>query len=415
MAELSLDSTGSTPRAEPVMGFLSRRLARLLLSRIQIGRLTIVTPHGYRLSHAGPEPGPEGVLVLRRWRTLRRLLLQGDVSFGEAYLDGDWESPDVAALVELAARNAQTLNPTIDGNRLSRLRNRLLHRLNANTRRGSRRNIVQHYDLGNDFYAAWLDPGMTYSAALFAGGAETLEAAQEAKQDRAIDLLRPAAGQLVLEIGCGWGGLAERLIARTGCHVTGLTLSPAQWAYATQRLLAAGLADQADLRLQDYRDVDGCFDRIVSIEMLEAVGAAYWPQYFRVLRERLNAGGLAVLQVITISEEQYETYRGCVDFIQRYIFPGGMLPTAREIRSQAERAGLVLRSVETFGTSYAKTLAEWRQRFGAAWPRIERQGFDLRFKRMWEYYLFYCEGGFRSGQIDVGLYVLARAGEPVPT
>jgi cyclopropane-fatty-acyl-phospholipid synthase len=415
MAELSLESACPVAASQPDTGWLTRRLARLLLSRIKIGRLTIVTPSGYRLSHAGTAPGPEGVLVLRRWRTLRRLLLLGDVSFAEAYMDGDWYSPDLTALIELAARNAPTLNRTIEGNLASRLRNHLLHRLNANTKRGSRRNITHHYDLGNDFYAAWLDAGMSYSSAIYRDPAQTLEEAQEAKQDRILELLHLSGGEHVLEIGCGWGGLAERLIARAGCHVTGLTLSPAQLAYARQRMDATGLAQQADLRLQDYRDVAGRFDRIVSIEMLEAVGEAWWPHYFRILRDHLNTGGLAVLQVITISEDRFESYRGCVDFIQRYIFPGGMLPTPTVIRSQAARAGLTLRSVETFGASYARTLSEWRHRFYNSWSRIERQGFDGRFKLMWDYYLAYCEGGFRAGQIDVGLYVLARTDDATLT
>jgi cyclopropane-fatty-acyl-phospholipid synthase len=343
-------------------------------------------------------------MVLHRWRTLRRLLLQGDVSFAEAYMDGDWDSPDLPALIELAGRNMPTLTDAIDGTWYKRLRNRLLHRLNANTRRGSKRNITKHYDLGNDFYRTWLDAGMSYSSALYADPAMTLEAAQTAKQDRVIELLAPPAGARVLEIGCGWGGLAEKLVRDAGCHVTGVTLSPAQLEFSQARLAAA----DTDLRLQDYRDVRGQFDGIVSIEMMEAVGEAYWPSYFAALRERLKPGGVAVIQAITIAEALFDGYKRCPDFIQRYIFPGGMLPTIQEIRRQTEQAGLVLRSSETFGLSYARTLAEWRQRFHAAWPRIQRQGFDERFRRMWDYYLAYCEGGFRAGNIDVGLYVLDR-------
>ncbi len=415
MAELSFDRSTATVDHAADAGWLARRLARALLSCISIGRLTIVTPSGVRLSHRMTTPGPDAVLVLHRWRTLRRLLIQGDVSFAEASMDGDWSSPDLPALIELAARNATTLYQAIDGHWASRLLNRARHRLRANTRRGSRRNIVHHYDLGNDFYTAWLDRGMSYSSALYAAEHESLEDAQTAKQDRAIALMALRGGERVLEIGCGWGGLAERMIQSSGCHVTGLTLSPAQLDHATKRLAQAGLADRANLVLRDYRDEAGRFDRIVSIEMLEAVGETYWPAYFTALHDRLQPGGIAVIQAITIADDRFEDYRRCTDFIQRYIFPGGMLPTATELRRQTERAGLVLQSAENFADSYARTLAEWRTRFQAAWPAIERQGFDERFRRMWDYYLAYCEGGFRAGTIDVGLYVLARPSPVQPS
>ena len=398
MSDISIDV--SLP-AVPGTGWLARRLARALFSRVHTGRFTIVTPSGMRLSHEGT-PGPEGVLVLRRWRTLRRLLFHGDIAAAEAYMDGDWDSPDLPALIELAGINMPTLSDAFDANWLQRLRNRWMHRLNANTKRGSKRNIQHHYDLGNAFYRTWLDAGMSYSSAIYASRDQTLEDAQLAKQRRAIELLQTRPGQTVLEIGCGWGGLAEQLVRAAGCSVTGVTLSSEQLAYARERL------PEADLRLQDYRDTAGQFDRIVSIEMMEAVGESYWPSYFATLRNRLKPGGLAVIQAITIDEAQFEGYRRCTDFIQQYIFPGGMLPTIAEIRRQADLAGLKLRSIETFGTSYAWTLAEWSKRFHAAWPEIERMGFDTRFRLMWDYYLAYCEGGFRAGTIDVGLYAMER-------
>ena len=400
MAELSFDTAISSGEVAPKQSWW----ASALLSSVRCGRLTLVTPSGLRLTHVPTAPGPEGVMVLHRWRTLRRLLAGGDVAGGEAYMDGDWSSPDLPALIELVARNA-ALVETIGGSWFARMLNRFYHRLNANTRSGSKRNIVRHYDLGNAFYAAWLDPGMTYSSALYKTGSESLDDAQTAKQDRAIDLLALSGSERVLEIGCGWGGLAERIFQRAGCAVTGLTLSPAQLAYAAERLRPAG---PADLRLQDYRDTTGTFDRIVSIEMLEAVGEAWWPSYFATLRDRLRPGGVAVLQAITISEERFEEYRTCVDFIQRYIFPGGMLPSMTEMRRQIAAAGLELQSMETFGDSYARTLADWRRRFLDAWPEIAKQGFDTRFRRMWDYYLAYCEAGFRSAATDVGLYVLVR-------
>jgi cyclopropane-fatty-acyl-phospholipid synthase len=345
---------------------------------------------------------------LHRWRTLWRLFFQGDIGLAEGFIDGDWDSPDLPALIEFVGLNMPTLAEALEANWMQRLRNRLRHRLNANTRRGSQRNIRHHNDLGNSFYRTWLDTGMTYSSAIFADPDQTLEAAQVAKQ-RIIDRMQTQPGQHVLEIGCGWGGLAEQLARAAGCRVTGMTLSPAQLDFARERLNDPDLWNAADLRLQDYRDVRGQFDRIVSIEMMEAVGEAYWPSYFAAPRDRLKPGGLAVLQSITIAEDKFEGCRRCTDFIQHYIFPGGMLPTISEIRRQAETAGMRLRSTETFGASYARTLAEWRKRFHAAWPEIERLGFDHRFRRVWGCYLAYCEGGFRAGTINFGLYVLAKA------
>jgi cyclopropane-fatty-acyl-phospholipid synthase len=401
-------SSTSTPfPAPPTLArrpSVSGRLMLTLLRRIAMGRLEFTTPTGEVVAHQAAVPGPDARIALARWRMLRRLVFGGDVAFAESFMDGDWSSPDLPAVIEFASRNQTALGRAIEASPPARLLNRLLHLRRANTRTGSRRNIEAHYDLGNDFYAKWLDASMTYSSALFTGPGLTLEQAQSAKLGRVTDLLELAGGERVLEIGCGWGGLAEMLAREAGCHVTGVTLSPAQLAVATERL--AHLS--ADLRLQDYRDVEGSFDRIVSVEMLEAVGESYWPSYFAMLRDRLKMDGIAVLQAITIREDQFDSYRRCTDFIQHYIFPGGMLPTIPEIRRQTERAGMLLRSFETFGASYARTLAEWRKRFHAAWPEIERQGFDARFRRMWDYYLAYCEGGFRAGTIDVGLYVLCK-------
>jgi cyclopropane-fatty-acyl-phospholipid synthase len=289
MTDLSFDGSAACESVSPDFGWLSRRLSGTLLSRIHSGRLTIITPSGMRITAGHDDGGPHGILVLRRWRTLRRLVFQGDISFAEAFIDGDWDSPDLPALVELAGRNLPTLSDAFDANWYHRLRNRVLHRLNANTRRGSKRNIQHHYDLGNSFYRTWLDSGMSYSSALFTTAKQTLEQAQTAKQQRAIALMQVAGGERVLEIGCGWGGLAEQLVRSAGCHVIGVTLSPAQLEYASARQLGA----QADLRLQDYRDVGGMFNRIVSIEMMEAVGESYWPSYFSTLHDRRRAVGAA--------------------------------------------------------------------------------------------------------------------------
>ncbi len=380
-------------------------LRKLMAARLTCGTLTLITPGGNRICNVGAEAGPRAELVINRWRALRRLLTGGDLGFAEAYLDGDWDSPDLAAFIELAARNADVVEAHAEGTIISRLRRRRAHDRRANTKRGARRNIEAHYDLGNEFYAAWLDAGLTYSSALFAQLDMSLEDAQAAKQSRVLDLLDMPKGATVLEIGCGWGGLAERL-ARAGAKVTGITLSPSQLAIAAPRVASLG----ADLRLQDYRDVTGTFDRIVSIEMLEAVGAAYWQDFFNKLNACLAPGGRAVLQVISIAEDRFATYMRRPDFIQRHIFPGGMLPSVEQLRIQINRAGLALRSVEHFGASYAATLAEWRRRFDEAWPRLHPLGFDERFRRKWEFYLAYCEAGFRAGSIDVGLYEVCHAG-----
>jgi cyclopropane-fatty-acyl-phospholipid synthase len=379
-----------------------------LVPNLACGALTVLMPNGRPMQMRGEGAGPEATLVLHRWRVLRRLFLDGDIGFAEAYMDGDWSSPDLTALVELAACNQARVPCARTGALMARLVNRLRHAARANTLSGSRRNIMHHYDLGNAFYAQWLDSGMTYSSALFSAQAQSLESAQTAKQDRVIAMLDLQPGSSVLEVGFGWGGLAERL-ASAGMRITGLTLSPAQLSYAAQRMQAAGLSDRADLRLQDYRQLDGSFDRIVSIEMLEAVGEAWWPTYFDTLRSRLRPGGTIVLQTITISDDRFAAYRREMDFIQRHIFPGGMLPSPSALRAEIARAGLEILDVEMFGTSYAQTLKLWQQRFHEAWPSIETLGFPPRFKRMWEYYLAYCEAGFRARAIDVGLWRLRMA------
>ncbi|MFZ5779126.1 MAG: class I SAM-dependent methyltransferase [Pseudomonadota bacterium] len=375
-----------------------------LLDHLAEGSLVIVTPEGRRLARRGDRPGPEATLVLHRWRALRRLLIGGDIAFAEAYVAGDWSSPDLPAFVELAARNLPDIFSRISALPPMRLWNRIRHALRGNSPAGSRRNISFHYDLGNDFYRCWLDAGMNYSSALHLPPGRTLEEAQQAKLASIVQMLDVLPGQRVLEIGCGWGALAAAM-ARRGAHVTGITLSHRQLAHA-QAVIGndAALSARTDLRLQDYRDVSGRYDRVVSIEMLEAVGEAYWPTYFAKLRECLAKGGTAVLQVITIAEDRFEAYRRNTDFIQRYIFPGGMLPTKTRIAEEARQAGLALVESRHFGTGYAQTLAAWRARFLEARRQVEDLGFGAEFQRLWDYYLAYCEGGFRAGAIDVGLY-----------
>jgi cyclopropane-fatty-acyl-phospholipid synthase len=412
---LSGPAVGASPprRARGAPRLPRRYFPRLLqryLQNLEIGALRLTLPSGATIEHKGARPGPEAVLVLRRWRALWRIMIEGDLGLARAYMDDDCRSPDIKALLDFGTQNETALAKATSGAFLLRLLDRLRHARRANTRRGSRRNIAAHYDLGNAFYAQWLDAGMNYSSAYYTREGQTLEEAQDAKLNRIAALLDLRPEHRVLEIGCGWGPLVERLIERHGCHVTGLTLSAEQLAFARARLRRRNFDKCADLRFQDYRDVGGRFDRIVSVEMLEAVGERFWPAYFGKLRQALTDTGTAVLQAITIAEHRFANYRRQPDFIQRYIFPGGMLPTMDIIRCEAARAGLRLVAHESFGSSYARTLAEWRRRFLQMWPDIETLGFDLRFKRMWEYYLSYCEVGFAAGAVDVNLLKLAPSG-----
>jgi cyclopropane-fatty-acyl-phospholipid synthase len=393
-------------RRRSLTGVLLRGIAPRLMGRLAHGQLVVETPGGDYLVFRGTRPGPSAHLSIHHPRFLRRLLTSGDVGFGQSYMAGEWSTPDLHALLTVLCAAFED-TPTAPMLTL-RIARRIRHALNHNTRSGSRRNIAAHYDLGNAFYECWLDSGMNYSSALFNAASQTLEQAQEAKLERVIQLLALRGGEHVLEIGCGWGSLAQRLSQRHSCQVLGLTLSTEQREFARQQL-AAEIAHRCEFRLQDYRDVRGCFDRIVSIEMLEAVGEAYWPEFFAQLRERLRPDGIAVLQVISIAEPRFANYRLHPDFIQRHIFPGGMLPTASIIEREATRAGLRLVHSEFFGSSYARTLAQWQSRFKTAWPSIRTFGFDDRFKRMWEYYLTYCQVGFEASVIDVGFYKLVKS------
>ncbi len=409
------DSQPARPRAMrqparlPLADTLVSAILRRLLCQLEAGSLTIGLPSGAVVELKGTHSGPKARISIRDWRTMLRVLIGGDVGFAEAYMDGAWSTPSLVTLLDCLHRNEAALQRAWGGWSLERLTRRLRHSARANTRRGSRRNIEAHYDLGNAFYSSWLDDGMNYSSALYTDASASLEDAQIAKLDRAISLLKVKPDDHVLEIGCGWGALAERLAVNHGTRVTGITLSREQLAYAERRLRNANAAGLAEFHLQDYRDVSGTFDAIVSIEMLEAAGEAYWPAYFAKLKECLRPGGVAVLQVITIEQHRFAAYRERPDFIQRYIFPGGMLPTLSLVRQHAEAAGLVVQSVETFGDSYARTLAEWRSRFLAATPPADAPQLNTeRFWRMWHYYLAYCEIGFRTGALDVRLYQIAH-------
>lgn len=385
------------------------RLVGLFFDRFTAGTLSLELPSGEQLTRRA-SAGPEAAMKINNWRTLRRLVTRGDIGFAEGFMEGDWTTPDLVALLAWIQANETSLTPAWQGRLFQRLMDRLVHLRRSNTRRGSRRNIAAHYDLGNDFYAAWLDPSLSYSSALYRSEHDTLEAAQQNKIDRVCELLKPAPGMNILEIGCGWGALAETLISRHGCSVTGLTLSREQKAIAESRVARADPTGTSAILLQDYRDTYGQFDRIVSIEMMEAAGEAYWPDYFAKIHDCLNPGGVAVVQVISIEESRFEDYRRRPDFIQRYIFPGGMLPTVTHMRTLAAGASLQLDTVELFGKSYARTLLDWRTRFLDAWPAMQGEVRSTRFRNMWEYYMAYCAVGFDHGSVNVGLYRLRKAG-----
>lgn len=396
-------------QSDNTSGNVAARWLHGLLDSIATGSLKLTTPGGAVVEFNGTGPGPSADITIHHWRAVRRMLSRGDIGFAEGYIAGDWSSTDVTALLELAALNRETIEARVRGNGVVRLYERLRHMMRANTKRGSRRNILAHYDLGNDFYREWLDPTMTYSSGIYHHPNDPLDAAQLRKYERLARRLNPGPGQHVLEIGCGWGGFATYLARTYGCRVTGITLSDEQHAFATERVAREGLSDLIDIRIQDYRDVVGTYDGIASIEMFEAVGENNWPRYFDTVRSRLADHGTAALQVITIDEARYDDYRRNADFIQRYIFPGGMLPAPSVFRARAEEAGLKLRDSFFFGVSYAKTLAEWQVRFRERWPVIEKYGFDDRFRRVWEYYLSYCQAGFSTGGINVGQFVLTRS------
>lgn len=381
-----------TLRGNPTLARDTRSVLSLL-EGLRHGLLEVRLPDGGSRLFGEGEPGV--VLQVHDEAMFGRVLARGDIGLAEAYLDGQWDTPDLTGLLGLFAANRDALRRAVYGSWRQLLGARLRHWLNRNSRDGSRRNIMAHYDLGNDFYRLWLDPSMSYSSALYRPGDDgSLSAAQDAKYRRILHRLAAGPGQSVLEIGCGWGGFAELAVAE-GLQLTGLTLSPAQLEWARRRV------PQADLRLQDYRDLDERFDHVVSIEMFEAVGERWWPTYFSSVARALRPGGRAVVQSITIRDDLFASYRRGTDFIQQYIFPGGMLPSRSAFRSAAARQGLAVVDEYAFGPDYARTLAEWRQSFETHWPRIAELGFDETFRRLWRFYLCYCEAGFLAGNIDV--------------
>ncbi|SMC26156.1 cyclopropane-fatty-acyl-phospholipid synthase [Andreprevotia lacus DSM 23236] len=402
--------TDTTLAGLPPSAPAAARLFYTLLRNLRVGHLQLISPLGDRQLFGDAHSAPGAELRLNDWRACARILSAGDIGFAEAYRAGWVDSPDLAALLRLALQNEDALERALFGGRLSRLWFRIKHWLRPNTREGSARNIHAHYDIGNDFYRLWLDESWTYSSALFGGElSQSLAQAQAAKYQRIIDVLGLTPGQQVLEIGCGWGGFALHA-AQQGIHVHGVTISPAQLEIARMRVAAAQLGRQAFLELRDYRDLAGEFDAVVSIEMFEAVGERFWPGYFEVLRRVLKPGGKALVQSITIADDRFERYRSGSDFIQQYIFPGGMLPSPARFAAVARQGGLAVQDEYAFGPDYAETLRRWRSAFEAARPAIQAQGFDDAFIRIWRLYLAYCEAGFDEGRTDVMQFLLARGG-----
>lgn len=373
------------------------------------GNLVMTLPNGRRISFG--EPGAATYQIsIKDYGFGARVLAGGDIGLAESYMAQEWDTPDLSAVLTFLNGNVERIIGVFRGNPLVRTLNFFSHFSRENTRRGSKRNILAHYDLGNQFYSTWLDHTMTYSSARYEGStSRDLTDAQLEKYRalaRQIDL-KP--GEHVLEIGCGWGGFAEVAAKEFGARVTGLTISDEQFAFACERMQREQLTDKVDIRMQDYRDVQGPFDKVASIEMFEAVGEKYWPTYFGKVADVLKPGGRAGLQIITIRDDLFERYRNRVDFIQKYVFPGGMLPSLKRLDEETSRVGLRRESVDQFGICYAETLAEWGRRFRGAWTDIASMGFDERFKRLWQFYLSYCEAGFRTGNTNVVQIALAKS------
>jgi len=380
-----------------------------LLQKIRHGSLTLHLPDG-SVQRFGDSATPHATLHLNNWNAFTGALKSGDIGFAESFIDGDWSTPDLTGLLRVLVQNRAEVDRVIFGSWLGRLAYRIKHLLQRNTRTNSKKNIHAHYDLGNDFYALWLDPTMNYSSALFGGDlGQSLSQAQNAKVRRALQQVDLKPGSRVLEIGCGWGALAEMATQAHGAHVTGVTLSTEQLDFARARMQRQGVAAQTDLRLQDYRDIqDGPYDAVCSIEMIEAVGQGFWPTYFATVARMLKPGGKACIQSIVIADELFERYLASTDFIQQYIFPGGCLPSPSEFKAQARAAGLVVVQEHAFGHDYAQTLQRWREAFLAQHEAVLGLGFDQRFMHIWEFYLCYCEAAFMENNIDVLQYTLQK-------
>lgn len=386
----------------------SIRLAFAALTKLKKGQLTVSLPDGRVFEFTHTEPGPSAEINVKVPGMAQRVLLRGDIGFAEAYMDDQFETPDLTAVLEYFALNFEHAGPLGRGNKLRNFIAKCLDMITRkNTRRGSKKNILAHYDLGNSFYEKWLDPSMTYSSAIFESTDDMLPA-QKQKYDAIARKVGAQPDAHILEIGSGWGGFAEHAAMTYGSRITTVTISDAQHEYASRRIFEAGLAERVSVELRDYREIEGEYDGVASIEMFEAVGEEYWPGYFGKIASVLQSGKRAAFQIITIDDALFEGYKGRVDFIQKYIFPGGMLPSTEALKHQFSRAGLVFEEAQMFGQCYARTLKSWGESFKDAWPDIEKMGFDRAFRNLWEYYLCYCEAGFRTGRTDVGQFVVGK-------
>jgi len=372
------------------------------------GRLDIVLRDGRRFRIEGRHPGPVAEVVIHNDDLFARLIREGDLGFSEAYLDGWWSTPDLQAFMDLLNQDNDEIYNSFPGMGLVRAYEKMRFWLQSNSRGQAPKNISYHYDLGNEFYSLWLDDTMTYSSAYFRTGQESLEKAQEQKYAAMVDQMGVVAGDHVLEIGCGWGGFAEYAAGQRGLKVTGLTISTEQRDYAVARIARAGLSDMVEIKLQDYRDEKGTYDGVASIEMFEAVGQKYWPVYFETLKSCLKPGRAATLQIITVADERWDVYRKGVDFIQKFIFPGGMLPSPSVLRTEVRRAGLDVAGSIEFAESYSQTLRRWHDSFNERWSEISAMGFDDRFRRMWNMYLTSCASAFHSRNCDVTQITVRR-------
>ncbi|MBK8199690.1 MAG: class I SAM-dependent methyltransferase [Acidobacteria bacterium] len=388
----------------------SFRIAGLVILRTRKGQLTFVLPDGRRLTFRNAETGPEALIQIHNYRFINRALAGGDVAFAESYMDGDWSTPDLTAVLRFFSANFDAASKLSRGNILVRSMNMVRHVLSRrNSKAGARKNIMAHYDLGNAFYEKWLDPSMTYSSAWFESPNQSLEQGQARKYEQICERLHAGPSSSLLEIGCGWGGFAEHAAKHRGSKVTCLTISPAQKDYAEARIQKQGLVERVEIRLEDYRDHSGTYDGVASIEMFEAVGEPYWPSYFGKVFSSLKDGARAALQIITIDDDLFPTYRRRVDFIQQHIFPGGMLISEKVLKEQFASAGLRHDGVAYFGHDYARTCREWAKAFNGRWDEIRELGFDEQFRRLWNFYLSYCEAGFSDGRINVGQFQVSKA------
>ena len=390
---------------------LPRYFARVFdqIKHLNKGRVDVILPDGRHFRAEGPEPGHVAEVHVHNDDLFARTVREGDMGFSEAYLDGWWTTPDLMAVMDFMHDDADHIYDGFPAQKLIRAYERLRFWMQRNSKTQARKNISYHYDLGNDFYGLWLDDTMTYSSAIFETGQESTEAAQKAKYASMVDQMGAQKGDHVLEIGCGWGGFAEYAAKERGIKVTGLTISQEQHDYAVERIAKAGLSDMVEIKMQDYRDEKGKYDGIASIEMFEAVGEKYWPTYFKTVRDCLKPGKNATLQIITVKDERFDAYRKGVDFIQKYIFPGGMLPSPSALKQEVEKAGLNVAGSIEFGPSYGLTLRRWYETFNEKWDQVATLGFDDRFKRMWDFYLTSCAATFDSRNCDVTQITVSRS------